>query len=377
MSRLEKFLGLYSSESTKRSYRNSLQKFFDFVYPGDEVPLAHKVERYFEEGREITSDIQKFNASIAELPPKTSHLYISAVKNLFIENGVEFETRFWRRIRDRRKGTSTRARTIDEVPSNKQLKRIVTHMPVDGKALYLLLASSGMRIGEAMQLKLDDLDLENNKATVRAEYTKTGNSRIAFFSDECKEYLKEWLSQRDNYLKTKNGRTPEEYETNMDDGRLFPFTLHNAYAVWRIALKKTDNDKRDKSTDRYTVHPHVLRKFFRTRMATLIPVDVVEALMGHEGYLTEVYRRYTQEDLKEFYKQGEQSVTVVGSADIMEMKEKFESQRQEFNEQQKIINHLNLENISLKEHLEHHSERIEKLENVVDFLMKTMKEREG
>ncbi|RJS77624.1 hypothetical protein CW667_02880 [Candidatus Bathyarchaeota archaeon] len=26
-------------------------------------------------------------------------------------------------------------------------------------------------------------------------------------------------------------------------------------------------------------------------MATVVPIDVVEALMGHKGYLTEVYRR--------------------------------------------------------------------------------------
>ena len=31
----------------------------------------------------------------------------------------------------------------------------------------------------------------------------------------------------------------------------------------------------------------MLRKFFRTRLGAVIPVDVVEALMGHEGYLTE------------------------------------------------------------------------------------------
>ena len=42
----------------------------------------------------------------------------------------------------------------------------------------------------------------------------------------------------------------------------------------------------------------------------MIPVDVVEALMGHEGYLTEVYRRYSIEDLAKFYKQGEYALLV-------------------------------------------------------------------
>jgi len=53
-------------------------------------------------------------------------------------------------------------------------------------------------------------------------------------------------------------------------------------------LEKSKFGEKDKTTNRHKLHPHVLRKFFRTRMGTVIKVDIVEALMGHEGYLTEV-----------------------------------------------------------------------------------------
>jgi len=51
-------------------------------------------------------------------------------------------------------------------------------------------------------------------------------------------------------------------------------------------------------------------------MGAVIPVDVVEALMGHEGKeeLTEVYRRYSPEDLAGFYKEGEPAVLVFTQA---------------------------------------------------------------
>jgi hypothetical protein len=39
-------------------------------------------------------------------------------------------------------------------------------------------------------------------------------------------------------------------------------------------------------------------------MATIIPVDIFEALMGYEGCFAEVYRRYSNKDLAEFYKKG-------------------------------------------------------------------------
>jgi integrase len=72
----------------------------------------------------------------------------------------------------------------------------------------------------------------------------------------------------------------------------------------RVKWKRQINWKRED-------HPHTLRKFFRTRLgAVSIPIDVVEALMGHEGYLTEVYRRYSIEDLRKFCLKGESALLV-------------------------------------------------------------------
>ena len=85
-------------------------------------------------------------------------------------------------------------------------------------------------------------------------------------------------------------------------------------------------------------------KFFRTKMAQLIPVDVTEALMGHERYLTEVYRRYTEEDLAKFYKQGEQDVSIFGTSN-----EQISQMWEEFSKQQTIINNVLTENMTLRQ----------------------------
>ena len=45
-------------------------------------------------------------------------------------------------------------------------------------------------------------------------------------------------------------------------------------------------------------------------MGSVIPVDVMEALMGHKGYLTSVYRRCEADDLARFYLQGGKSLLV-------------------------------------------------------------------
>lgn len=86
------------------------------------------------------------------------------MRTFLLENDVELPARFWRRLKGRRKGS--RALMLDKVPSNATLRRILSHMDVKGRALFLVLASSGMRIGEALKLKLGDLDLNGEPAKI-------------------------------------------------------------------------------------------------------------------------------------------------------------------------------------------------------------------
>jgi integrase len=219
----------------------------------------------------------------------------------------------------------TRALTIDRVPSNAELKMILNYVPLQGKALYLTLASSGMRIGETLKLKVSDLDLQERPslAMVRGEYTKSGNSRRAYISSEAREAVEAWLKVRERYM---NAAARRHYgKSRGNDARVFPFSNNVAYEMWYNSMKKAGLYKEDPATGHSTLHPNVLRKFFRTRLGGVIPVDVVEALMGHEGYLTEAYRRYSQEDLAEFYKKGEYTLAVFSNAgDLAKVRKELE-----------------------------------------------------
>ena len=228
-----------------------------------------------------------------------------------------------------------------------EFRKILMHMPIHGKALYLTLESSGMRIGEGLQLALGDLELDQDpvKINIRGEYTKTGNPRVAFISREAREAIMEWLKVRGSYLEAAVKKS-HMYNKSAEDPRLFPFRDNTAYAIWKNALKKAGFKKRDKYTNRHRIHPHVLRKFFRTKMATLIPVDVVEALMGHEGYLTEVYRRYSVEDLARFYKQGEPALLIFTEAqEVSKLRAEVEERNRQL---QALVNGLTAENLELK-----------------------------
>jgi len=116
--------------------------------------------------------------------------------------------------------------------------------------------------------------------------------------------------------------------------------------MWNNSLRKAGFMSRDKQTNHRRMHPHVLRKFFRTKLGSVIPVDVVEALMGHEGYLTEVYRRYTEEDLAQFYKQGEHALLIFAeAAEVGRLRQEIEDRNRQL---QTLVNGLTADNMTLK-----------------------------
>lgn len=352
------FLNTYPSHHTRSTYLLGIKTFLGVIYARkiQKSEVKHIVARYLREERDAATDIEQFLTSLNGRPPKTIKLFLAATKMFLSENGIDLPQHFWRKQGRRMKGT--RALTLDAIPSQRELRRIIQHMPIQGKALYLTLASSGMRIGETLQLELSDLqlDAEPTQVSIRGTYTKTGNSRRAFLSSEATETLQEWLRNRPHYLVASSARSlpKPHYHKNfqgksLDDDRVFPFESTTAYMLWQNAVRKAGLLVKDPTTKRYTLHPHVLRKFFRTRLGSVIPVDVVEALMGHEGYLTEVYRRYSAQDLANFYLKGESALLVfTSSGDISKLKHDIEGNKTSL---QSLVNNLTMENITIRSRL--------------------------
>ncbi|PWB53735.1 MAG: hypothetical protein C3F06_05810 [Candidatus Methanoperedenaceae archaeon] len=103
---------------------------------------------------------------------------------------------------------------------------------------------------------------------------------------------------------------------NLEDDRLFPFSNFVAESMWTTAVKNAGLLEVDQFTNRKTYRIHQLRKFFRSQLALGCPVDVVEGLMGHEGYLTDAYRRYTQVQMAEYYLKHESLLQIHKSEDV-------------------------------------------------------------
>ena len=338
---VEKYFSSITSINTKKVYLSGLKMFFSSV--------GVSPEDYFKVKRDYESDIKKLFVKLSEngRPPKTVRTYLFAVKGYLMDNDIEFKQMFWRKISRRVKGN--KARTLDEVPADAStLRKLFTHMDVKGRSLFLVLTSSGMRIGESLQIKLGDLDLDKEPAwiSIRGENSKNGDSRICFISAEAKESLQEWLGQREKWLKGAISRGNGLGVTkSLEDDRVFPITENVALTIWKNALEKAGLVKRDPSTNRRTLHPHVLRKYFRTKLGK-VNVDFAETIMGHAGYLTDAYRRYGVEEVAKFYLENQHLLYVFTDASELSRLRGEVDKRIDY--QNKMIESILLEKVELQ-----------------------------
>ena len=160
------------------------------------------------------------------------------------------------------------------------------------KNLFLLLLTTGMRIGEALSLDYKkDINLENKTITISKTITKDENGkdcigldtktptgrRTIHLSDIALKYLKECV----NHLEKNKYDLLFYNHKNITGGFFKEGTINSA--IKRIALKLNfyvyvDTDGKTKTQ----VHTHMLRGTFATRCAEAkMPPIVLQKILGH------------------------------------------------------------------------------------------------
>jgi len=310
---IENYISTYPFDiETKKMYRNEIKRYFSVI--------RKKPNTYFKEKRDFRSDILKYCKSQQHQSAKTFGRKVSIIRGFYKHYEIPFPDNAVKTFRNASKTLrGNRPITQDSIPTKEELEKILTHGGVGEKALFTTLISSGMRVGEAIQLTFEDIEFDKNPVLVdiKGVYTKGGFSRIAFISEEATKFLKEWLKVRENYIEkyrmpTKN-LTGKEKKT--EDNRLFPINEKTAWRWFRNMLISSGYTQKARgNSNRFAFHIHSLRKYFRTNMPTGgMSIDMVETLMGHSGYLTAEYRGYNEKQLGEEYKNSQHSVTIFGS----------------------------------------------------------------
>ena len=339
--------------------RSRVVVFLSFKYNRYNEPYSAYDElagQYLEDpATDPARDLQLFIVHMSNHPPLTTRNYVQNLLTFFSYYDINFPRKVEKQIK--KKIPRGKARTVKKDLDPENLKQILIHLDALSRAIVLTLVSSGMRIGECLQLTFTDVDLQKTPAeiNVRGEYTKSGEQRTTFMSDEAVEAIIEWLKIRDQFLKSSQNKNRglvkagySRPKTPAEDPRVFPFTYSVIAKRFLLALKRAGLHHQDPGTHRSQISLHATRTFFRSQLSLGCPLEVVEAMMEHTGYLTTAYRRYTKKQLAELYLKGVHHVQVYADKNLIEMEREFDQRLKGTSE---IVEKLAGENITLRSHL--------------------------
>jgi len=143
------------------------------------------------------------------------------------------------------------------------------------RALILLLLRTGMRIGELLNCKVDDVDLAEQKILIY-QSNKTSVGRAVYYSNDAQQALLAWLRTRD----------PLKQQLFYGSRATNPLCYEAARSMFIKYLQKAGLQHNG-----YTLH--CLRHTFATDLLNArMPLECLRVLLGHSNL--EITRRYAR-----------------------------------------------------------------------------------
>lgn len=317
---LEKAYRKSKSEKSKESYFNATYLFCKWLGKTPKEIIAafkkgdmdvYRVLDYF------VGYLSKQGSS-----PHTIKDYLTVIKRFLRVYDIEIINE---RLREKIDLHRAHVITQDRVPTQEKMKAILYSTDIRGKAIITMLASSGMRIGELVSLRIKDVDFSVRPTTIRlrAEITKDRQARICFISDEATNFLKGYLNERINnpeayiFQGRHQGINPEGKRYARGEWENKPMTYWNADIIFTIAVKKAGIHEKDEH-GRDIIHLHCLRKYFFTQMIPTVGREITEALMGHKQFYDSAYRRFAEDQMREHYLKGMKAVTILAPQQVVQ-----------------------------------------------------------
>lgn len=174
--------------------------------------------------------------------------------------------------------------------SLEEIRKIIGEANFKKKALYLVLLSSGMRVGETVQLKKKHFDLSTDRTMIKipADYTKTKEGRTVYISKEATNAIKPLLRRidDDDGVFSKN---PNPHYAVCAEEMTFKRILNNVGLVESYESSRTNK-----------ITMHSFRAHYFTQAVRKHGENYAHKMIGHGGYLME-YDRYTDKKKLEMY----------------------------------------------------------------------------
>lgn len=149
-----------------------------------------------------------------------------------------------------------------------------------------LIFDTGMRLGECLMIRFEDLDLNKSAILLRAENTKSKRDRYVYFSQHMQRELRRWIQYKDRYK---------------DSDYLFCTVKSSELTV---SVFEKNFKKYTKRIGLDNAHPHQLRNNFAKRfLMSGGDIFTLSKILGHSSVtITEkAYLDLTDEDIRQNY----------------------------------------------------------------------------
>jgi integrase len=251
-------------------------------------------------------DLVRHYASLVEAlrregaAPKTIAFYIGLINKVLRLAGVSYDMRLVRELVDIPK---TRVIRSDRAPTKDELRRILMHASPRNRLLFMVMAVCGLRLSEALRLRVGDIIPGTVPPYLRVVSAKTGGVRMVPLTGEMLRMLMDYLG---------NDNDPQDliFHARGDRRRMLKATDVQQY--FYSTLRRAGLLKRDSSGRGYEIHIHSLRKFFKTELeAAGVNPLLIERWMGHNtGSVAQAYFRPSETMILEEYSKYEKALTI-------------------------------------------------------------------
>jgi len=155
------------------------------------------------------------------------------------------------------------------------------------KLILEMLYSTGIRIGELIEIKCNDVDLKENKIKIHGKGNK---DRYVLFGDVLLNLLNKYLKDSRKVL-LKDKTCP------------YLFINHHGTKLTDRFIRKSINKYLLRASVNMNVSPHTLRHTFATHMLNEgANIKTVQELLGHENIsTTQIYTHVSNERLRNVY----------------------------------------------------------------------------
>ncbi len=152
-----------------------------------------------------------------------------------------------------------------------------------------LLYATGIRVGELVNIKLNDIDLNRKEIRILGKGNK---ERIDLFGEYCLDYMNLFINDGRAKIINKNNSSCDYLIIN-----------NRGNKITTRAVEQIINDIVKKASIKKHVSPHMLRHSFATHLLNNgCDILTVKELLGHESLeSTQIYTHVSNERLREVY----------------------------------------------------------------------------